>query len=63
MGPLKNYWDIGMDDKDKSYYRSVILGCVRCLDFLTSRSDYNGEDLAVTGGSQGGGADADNQRA
>jgi cephalosporin-C deacetylase len=53
-GPLKNYWDIGMDDKDKSYYRTVILGCVRCLDYLTSRSDYNGKDLAVTGGSQGG---------
>jgi cephalosporin-C deacetylase len=53
-GPLKNYWDIGMDDKDKSYYRAVILGCVRCLDYLTSGSDYNGKDLAVTGGSQGG---------
>ncbi len=53
-GPLKNYRDIGMDDKDKSYYRAVILGCVRCLDYLTSRRDYNGKDLGVTGGSQGG---------
>jgi cephalosporin-C deacetylase-like acetyl esterase len=53
-GALKNYRDIGVDDKDKSYYRAVILGCLRCNDYLTSRSDYNGKDLAVTGGSQGG---------
>ena len=53
-GPLKNYWDIGKDDRDKNYYRDVVLGCVRCLDYLVSRSDYNGKDLAVTGGSQGG---------
>src|SRR5205823_589742 len=53
-GPLKDYRDIGMDDKNKSYYRDVILGCVRCLDYLTSRPDYNGKDLGVTGGSQGG---------
>jgi cephalosporin-C deacetylase len=53
-GPLKDYWTIGMDDRDKNYYRAVILGCVRCLDYLTSRPDYNGTDLAVTGGSQGG---------
>jgi cephalosporin-C deacetylase-like acetyl esterase len=53
-GPLKNYRDIGMDDKDKSYYRAVILGCLRCNDYLTSRADFNGKDLAVTGGSQGG---------
>jgi cephalosporin-C deacetylase len=53
-GPLKGYQNIGMDDKDKSYYRAVILGCVRCVDYLTSRPDFNGRDLAVTGGSQGG---------
>jgi len=53
-GPLKGYPSIGMDDKEKNYYRAVILGCVRCLDYLTSRPDYNGKDLAVTGGSQGG---------
>src|SRR5207249_8622717 len=49
-----DYRDQGMDDKNKSYYRAVILGCVRCIDYLTSRADYNGKDLAVTGGSQGG---------
>lgn len=53
-GALKNYRDIGWDNKDKNYYRAVILGCVRCLDFLTHHPEYNGKDLAVTGGSQGG---------
>ncbi len=53
-GSLKDYRDIGMDDKEKSYFRPVILGCVRALDYLVSRPDFNGKDLAVTGGSQGG---------
>lgn len=53
-GPLKDYRDIGMDDKNKSYYRDVILGCVRAIDYLVSRPDFNGKDLGVTGGSQGG---------
>jgi cephalosporin-C deacetylase-like acetyl esterase len=53
-GPLKDYRDIGRDDRTKSYYRPVILGCLRCNDYLTGRPDFNGKDLAVTGGSQGG---------
>jgi cephalosporin-C deacetylase-like acetyl esterase len=53
-GPLKDYRDIGMDDKNKSYYRAVILGCVRCIDYLFTRDDFNKKELAVTGGSQGG---------
>jgi cephalosporin-C deacetylase len=53
-GPLKSYQDIGMDDKNKSYYRAVILGCVRCIDYLFTREDFNKKELAVTGGSQGG---------
>jgi cephalosporin-C deacetylase len=53
-GPLKDYRDKGMDNKNKNYYRAAILGCVRCLDYLSLRPDYNGTDIAVTGGSQGG---------
>lgn len=53
-GALKDYRDIGMDDKKKSYYRAVILGCVRCIDYLFTRDDFNKKELAVTGGSQGG---------
>lgn len=54
-GPLKDYRNIGMNDRDKSFYRYAILACLRAADYLTSRPDYNGKDLAVTGGSQGGG--------
>jgi len=53
-GKLKDYRDIGMDDKQKSYYRGVILGCIRAIDYLVSRPDFNGKDLGVTGVSQGG---------
>jgi cephalosporin-C deacetylase-like acetyl esterase len=53
-GALKDYRDIGMNDRNKSYYRAVILGCVRCIDYLFTRDDFNKKELAVTGGSQGG---------
>jgi cephalosporin-C deacetylase-like acetyl esterase len=53
-GALKDYRDIGMADRNKSYYRAVILGCVRCIDYLFTRDDFNKKELAVTGGSQGG---------
>jgi cephalosporin-C deacetylase-like acetyl esterase len=53
-GPLANYRDIGMDNRDKNYYRAVILGCVRAIDYLFSRDDFNKKEMAVTGGSQGG---------
>jgi cephalosporin-C deacetylase-like acetyl esterase len=54
-GPLKDYRDIGMNDRKKSYFRLAILACLRAADYITSRPDFNAKDLAVTGGSQGGG--------
>lgn len=53
-GALANYWNFGLDNKDRYYYRRVYLGCVRANDFLVSHSKWNGRDLAVMGGSQGG---------
>lgn len=53
-GALNNYWTMNLDDKDKYYYKRVYLGCVRAVDFLVSLSEYDGTNLAVTGGSQGG---------
>ncbi len=53
-GALANYPTFGLDDKTRYYYRRVYLGCVRANDFLTSLPKWNGRDLAVTGGSQGG---------
>jgi cephalosporin-C deacetylase-like acetyl esterase len=53
-GALAGYNVFNLDDKDRYYYRRVYLGCVRANDFLTSRPRYDGKNLGVTGGSQGG---------
>ena len=53
-GALNGYWEFGMDDRDKSYYKHVVLGCIRAIDYLEQYTDWNGQKLAVTGSSQGG---------
>ncbi len=53
-GALAGYWTIRMDNRDAFYYKRVYLGCVRAVDFIFTLPEFNGVDLAVTGGSQGG---------
>lgn len=53
-GGLAGYMFNNLDNRDRYYYRRVYLGCVRANDFLTGLAKWNGQDLAVTGGSQGG---------
>lgn len=53
-GALNGYPAIGMDDKNRFYYKRVYLGCVRANDFLTGLPEFNGVSLGVCGGSQGG---------
>jgi len=53
-GSLANYNTFGLDSRDRYYYRRVYLGCVRANDFLTAHPKWDGENLGVTGGSQGG---------
>ncbi|GAB3956930.1 acetylxylan esterase [Spirosoma harenae] len=53
-GPLNGYQSANLDDRDRYYYKRVYLGCVRSVDFLTSLPQYDGQNIAVTGGSQGG---------
>ena len=53
-GALNGYWAYNLDSRDRYYYRRVYLGCLRANDYLTSLPNWNGRDLAVTGGSQGG---------
>lgn len=53
-GALNGYQAFNLDDRDRYYYKRVYLGCVRAVDFLTSLPQYDGQNLAVTGGSQGG---------
>jgi len=51
---LNGYQAYNMDNKDRFYYKKVYLGCVRANDFLTSLPQYDGSNLGVCGGSQGG---------
>jgi cephalosporin-C deacetylase-like acetyl esterase len=53
-GALKDYQFLNLDDRDKYYYKRVYLGCVRAIDYLVSLPQYDGENIAVWGGSQGG---------
>jgi len=53
-GILKEYFNHNLDDRDRFFYKRVYVGCVRANDFLTSLPQFDGVNLAVTGGSQGG---------
>lgn len=53
-GSIFDYWFYNLDDRDRYYYKHVYLGCVRAIDFIFSLPQFDGENLAVTGGSQGG---------
>jgi cephalosporin-C deacetylase len=53
-GALTGYQALNLDDRDRYYYKRVYLGCIRANDFLVSLPQFDGTNLAVTGGSQGG---------
>ncbi|MDQ2658712.1 MAG: acetylxylan esterase [Bacteroidota bacterium] len=53
-GALNGYQYFNLDNRDRYYYKRVYLGCVRANDFLVSLPQYDGENLGVSGGSQGG---------
>ena len=53
-GALKNYMYHRMDNREEYYYNRVFLGCIRANDFIASLPQYDGENLAAYGGSQGG---------
>ncbi len=49
-----DYAEQNLDDKDNYYYKSAYVGCVRAIDYLTSLPEWDGVNVLVTGGSQGG---------
>ena len=53
-GPLRDYWAIGNQDHETSYFLRMYLSCHRGAQYLTEREDWDGRTLVVTGGSQGG---------
>jgi len=48
------YLTNGLDDKDNYYMKHVYVACVRAIDYLTSLPEWDGRNVFVQGGSQGG---------
>lgn len=44
----------GLDDKDNYYMKHVYVACVRAIDYLCSLPQWDGKNVFVQGGSQGG---------
>lgn len=44
----------GIESKENFYYHDVYLGCSRWIDFLCMLPEFDGKNVCVTGGSQGG---------
>jgi cephalosporin-C deacetylase-like acetyl esterase len=53
-GALAGYPSFNLDNRELYYYKRVYLGCVRAVDFLHSLPQFDGTNLGVSGGSQGG---------
>ena len=44
-----------IDNREEYYYKYGVMAGLRAIDYLFTRSDFDGQNLAVTGVSQGGG--------
>ena len=53
-GCLNNYWDTNLDNPYRNYYKRVVTGAVRAVDYIASLPEWNGTSCGVTGSSQGG---------
>ncbi len=53
-GRENGYLTNGLDNRDNYYLKRVYLACVRSIDLLTSLPEWDGRNVVVQGGSQGG---------
>ena len=53
-GPLDGYFLWSINDRDRNYYKHVITGAIRAIDYIASLPQWDGEHLGVLGSSQGG---------
>ncbi|MCP3895090.1 MAG: acetylxylan esterase [Bacteroides sp.] len=53
-GRENGYLTNGLDSRDNYYMKRVYLACVRSIDLLTSLPEWDGKNVIVQGGSQGG---------
>lgn len=51
---LNDYFAIGNEDRETSYFLPVFLSCYRAVEYLTQRPDWNQKTVFVHGSSQGG---------
>ena len=51
---LRSYYRQNAHDRNKFYFRDMIFRVQRALDYVKSLPEWNGKDLIVYGGSQGG---------
>ena len=54
MRDPNGYLENGLDNRDNYYMKRVYLALVRAIDLLTSLPEWDGRNVAVQGGSQGG---------
>lgn len=54
-GPMNSYKYHDLDDRDNYYYKRVLMGCVRAVDFIYTLPSFDKQRMMVWGGSQGGG--------
>jgi cephalosporin-C deacetylase len=50
----RTYQSVGNTDREKSYFLNMYLRDSRVLDYLLTRSDWDGKTIVLTGGSMGG---------
>ncbi|MBQ9200908.1 MAG: acetylxylan esterase [Bacteroidales bacterium] len=48
------FTQVGISHRDSYYYRRIYCSLVRAIDYLCSLPDFDGQNVGVTGGSQGG---------
>jgi cephalosporin-C deacetylase-like acetyl esterase len=51
---LNNYWEVNLAEPNKNYYKRVVTGAVRGVDFIASLPEWDEKAIGVTGSSQGG---------
>ncbi len=54
-GELKGYQHLGKSDRDTIFFRVLYMRLMRAMDVIMARPEWDGKNLVVNGGSQGGG--------
>lgn len=53
-GKENGYLNNGLDNRDNYYMKRVYMACIRSIDLLVSLPEWDGRNVVVQGGSQGG---------